>query len=126
LTQVFLIDAFLAFYQLFTLYIAYLADPLPYGSTDKLLEPPRKVSRRSSRRSRKTGVGRDDDQTGLGLGLDIGRAEEPEVIDLGRDEDEVDLDDEDDYERQALLREGELLIPPCYDGDTTRRRPIPS
>lgn len=126
MTQVFFIDAFLAFYQLFTLYIAYLADPLPYGSTDKLLEPLRKVSRRSSRRSRKTGVGRDDDQTGLGLGLDIGREEEPEIVDLGRDEDEEELEDEDGYERQALLREGELLILPCHDGNTTCRRPIPS
>ena len=126
LTQVLLIDLFMVFYQLSTLYVAYLADPLPYGSADKLLQPPRKTSRSSSRRSRKTGTARQEDQAGLGLGLDIERRSELEEVDLGRDEDD-DMDLDDDYERQALLRQGELYSSagmlacrPC------RRRPIPS
>lgn len=103
--QVLLIDAFLFFYQLFTLYVAYLADPIPPGSADKLLLPS-KPSRSRSKRKR-TVSGRPED-AGLGLGLET--SNEENVIDLGRDDEDEDLNVYDDeYERESLLHRGELL-----------------
>jgi len=118
------------FYQLFTLYIAYLADPLPVGSADKLLEPPRKLPR-SSRRSRRklSAAERRDDRAGLGLGLDVSERDGAGEIDLGKDDDgdddengngggggvgddlDMDMEDDYDYERRALLGQGELPSP---------------
>jgi hypothetical protein len=127
-TQVLFLDAFLMFYQLFTLYIAYLADPLPVGSADKLLEPPKKLIR-SSRRSRRklSAAGRREDRAGLGLGLDVSERDGSGEIDLGKDDDDdddengdgggvgddldLDMEDDYDYERRALLRQGEPSSP---------------
>jgi hypothetical protein len=138
-TQVLFLDAFLMFYQLFTLYIAYLADPLPVGSADKLLEPPKKLIR-SSRRSRRklSAAERRDDRAGLGLGLDVSERDGPGEIDLGKDEDDdddengdgggigndldMDMEDDYDYERRALLRQGELASPPLSKGQRSIRK----
>ncbi|KAG7528395.1 hypothetical protein FFLO_06186 [Filobasidium floriforme] len=124
-TQVLCLDAFLMFYQLFTLYIAYLADPLPVGSADKLLEPPKKLIR-SSRRSRRklSAAGRREDRAGLGLGLDVSERDGPGEIDLGKDDDgdddengdgggvgddlDLGMEDDYDYERRALLGQADL------------------
>jgi hypothetical protein len=118
------------FYQLFTLYIAYLADPLPVGSADKLLEPPKKLIRSSRRTRRKLiAAGRREDRAGLGLGLDVSERDGAGEIDLGKDDDEdeddengdgggvgddldMDMEDDYDYERRALLGQGELPSPP--------------
>lgn len=100
LSRILLIDLGLLFYQLFTLYVAYLADPLPVGTPDLLLCPnnDRPPTKHSVIFDSADGLEQSQD----GTRSSVPRSSNVQRSDLGS---EGRLDDEDgESERDALLQ----------------------